>query len=200
MHVQVPNGSGEGFQVMLPSMQSGFSSGARIAAALGLAVTLSLSGCMAQGTDGADAGDDTSVETVAPKEDGAPEEDGGPEAVTEGAGYEHQDVEGLTADELVDELYPSASLSEALQDDPMEVGEEIQLWFIKEGGYNHDAQAHEGRADAGFDVGGIVVTVEDDCFAIRLLLYNNPTFYEYRSTVIPTADEARQLALDNISQ
>lgn len=200
MHVQVPNGSGEGFQVMLPSMQSGFSSGARIAAALGLAATLSLSGCMAQGTDGADAGDDTSVEMAAPKEDGAPEEDGGPEAVTAGAGYEHQDVEGLTVDELVDELYPSTSLSEALQDDPMEVGEEIAHWLATEGGYNTNASPLEGGASAVYDEGTIRVDVDGGAFVINTGLYGNPTLYEYRSTVIPTADETRQLALDNIPQ
>lgn len=194
-HGMVRNGSGEGFQVTLLSMQNGFSSGARIVAVLGLAATLSLSGCMAQGTDGADAGDDTSVETVAPKEDD------GSEVLTTGAGYEHQDVDGLTVDELVDELYPSTSLSEALQDDPMEVGEEIAHWLATEGGYNTDAHPlDESGASAVYDEGTIRVDVDGEAFVIKTGLYGNQTLYEYRSTVIPTADEARQLALDNIPQ
>lgn len=178
----------------LLSMRNGLSSGARIAAALGLAATLSLSGCMTQGTDGADAGDDTSVETVAPKEDD------GSEVMTTGAGYEHQDVDGLTVDKLVDELYPSASLSEALQDDPMEVGEEIAHWLATEGGYNTGASPLEGGASAHYDEGTIRVDVDGEAFVIKTGLYGNQTLYEYRSTVIPTADEARQLALDNIPQ
>lgn len=108
---------------------------------------------------------------------------------------------GLTVDELVDELYPNQSLDEALRTDPTEVGEEIAHWLVTEGGYNTDVKPHaDGRADAGFDVGGIVITPNGDDFHITILLYSNPNFYEYNSSVIPTVDEARQLALQNIPQ
>lgn len=108
---------------------------------------------------------------------------------------------GLTVDELVDELYPNQSLDEALHTDPTEVGEEIAHWLATDGGYNTDVKPHaDGRADAGFDVGGIVITPNGDDFHITILLYSNPNLYEYNSSVIPTVDEARQLALQNIPQ
>lgn len=108
---------------------------------------------------------------------------------------------GLTVDELVDELYPNQSLEEALHTNPTDVGEEIAHWLVTEGGYNTDVKPHaDGRADAGFDVGGIVITPNGDDFHITILLYSNPNFYEYNSSVIPTVDEARQLALQNIPQ
>ena len=50
------------------------------------------------------------------------------------------------------------------------------------------------------DEGTIRVDVDGEAFVINTGLYGNPTLYEYRSTVIPTADEARQLASDNIPQ
>lgn len=108
---------------------------------------------------------------------------------------------GLTVDELVDELYPSQSLDEALRTDPTEVGEEIAYWLVTDGGYNTDVNPHaDGRVGAGFDVGRIVITPNGDDFHITILLYSNPNFYEYNSSVIPTVDEARQLALQNIPQ
>ncbi|MBM6783637.1 hypothetical protein H6A08_04560 [Enorma massiliensis] len=186
--------------MVLLSIQKGLSSGARVAAMLGLAAILSLSGCMEQGAEDGNAGEDTSVEALPREEDDSPEEDDGLEIVTTGTGYEHQDLDGLTVDELVDELYPNKSLAEALRNDPMDIGEEIQIWMLTEGGYNTGADAYEGGANAGFDVGAIIVTAEDDGFVIQLGLYNIPTIYEYRSTVIPTVDDARQLALDNIPQ
>ena len=108
---------------------------------------------------------------------------------------------GLTVDELVDELYPNQSLDEALRTDPTDVGEEIAYWLVTDGGYNTDVKPYaDGRAGAGFDVGRIVITPNGDDFHITILLYSNPNFYEYNSSVIPTVDEARQLALQNIPQ
>lgn len=106
---------------------------------------------------------------------------------------------GLTVDELVDELYPNQSLDEALRTDPAEVGEEIAHWLATDGGYNTDAHPLNGNnASAVFDTGTIRVETNSNGFTISIGLYGNPTLYEYDTQTIPTATEAEQIALDNL--
>ena len=106
---------------------------------------------------------------------------------------------GLTVDELVDELYPNQSLDEALRTDPTEVGEEIAHWLATDGGYNTGAHPFDGsNASAVFDTGAIDVETNNSGFTISIGLYGNPTLYEYDTQVIPTATEAEQIALDNL--
>lgn len=106
---------------------------------------------------------------------------------------------GLTVDELVDELYPNQSLDEALRTDPTEVGEEIAHWLATDGGYNTGAHPFDGsNASAVFDTGAIDVETNSNGFTISIGLYGNPTLYEYDTQTIPTATEAEQIALDNL--
>lgn len=106
---------------------------------------------------------------------------------------------GLTVDELVDELYPNQSLDEALRTDPTEVGEEIAHWLATDGGYNTDAHPLNGsNASAIFDTGAIRVETNNNGFTISIGLDGNPTLYEYDTQTIPTATEAEQIALDNL--
>lgn len=106
---------------------------------------------------------------------------------------------GLTVDELVDELYPNQSLEEALRTDPTEVGEEIAYWLATDGGYNTDAHPlNDSNASAVFDTGVIHVETNNNGFTISIGLYSNPTLYEYNTQIIPTATEAEQIALDNL--
>ena len=106
---------------------------------------------------------------------------------------------GLTVDELVDELYPNQSLDEALRTDPTEVGEEIAHWLATDGGYNTDAHPLNGsNASAVFDTGAIRVETNNNGFTISIGLDGNPTLYEYDTQTIPTATEAEQIALDNL--
>lgn len=106
---------------------------------------------------------------------------------------------GLTVDELVDELYPNQSLDEALRTDPTEVGEEIAYWLATDGGYNTDAKPlNNSNASAAFDTGTITVETNNSGFTISIGLYGNPTLYEYNTQVVPTATEAEQIALDNL--
>ena len=106
---------------------------------------------------------------------------------------------GLTVDELVDELYPSQSLDEALRTDPTEVGEEIAHWLATDGGYNTDAHPlNDSNASAVFDTGAILVETNNNGFTISIGLDGNPTLYEYDTQTIPTATEAEQIALDNL--
>lgn len=108
---------------------------------------------------------------------------------------------GLTVDELVDELYPNQSLDEALRTDPTEVGEEIAHWLATDGGYNTDAHPLNGsNASAIFDTGAIRVETNNNGFTISIGLDGNPTLYEYDTQTIPTATEAEQIALDNLMQ
>lgn len=106
---------------------------------------------------------------------------------------------GLTVDELVDELYPNQSLEEALHTDPTDVGEEIAHWLATDGGYNTDAKPfNDSNASAAFDTGIISIETNNNGFTISVGLYGNPTLYEYDTQTIPTATEAEQIALDNL--
>ena len=53
---------------------------------------------------------------------------------------------GLTVDELVHELYPSSSISEAMSSDPLEVSETICDWLITDGGYSTIGAGNSGIA------------------------------------------------------
>ena len=105
---------------------------------------------------------------------------------------------GLTVDELVHELYPSSSISEAMSSDPLEVSETICDWLITDGGYSTIGAGNSGIASASFDEGGITIDSSDAGFHIYITRYNPNGIYEYDSQTIPTVDEAREIAIQNI--
>lgn len=105
---------------------------------------------------------------------------------------------GLTVDELVHELYPSSSISEAMSSNPLEVSETICDWLITDGGYSTIGAGNSGRASASFDEGGITIDSSDAGFHIYITQYNPNGIYEYDSQTIPTVDEAREIAIKNI--
>ena len=105
---------------------------------------------------------------------------------------------GLTVDELVHELYPSSSISEAMSSDPLEVSKTICDWLITDGGYSTIGADNSGIASASFDEGGITIDSSDAGFHIYITRYNPNGIYEYDSQTIPTVDEAREIAIQNI--
>lgn len=168
-------------------------------AVLALSVS-TLSGCGESGESAADAGgapatteqveDESSVSADSEPQDSAaaqPEEDA-------------QSSSGLTVDELVHELYPYSSISEAMSSDLLEVSETICDWLITDGGYATIGAGDSGRASASFDEGGITIDVSDAGFHIYITRTNPNGIYEYDSDFIPTAAEAEQIALEEIPQ
>lgn len=168
-------------------------------AVLALGVS-TLSGCGESGESAADAGgapaaaeqveDEASVSADSEPQDSAaaqPEEDA-------------QSSSGLTVDELVHELYPYSSISEAMSSDPLEVSETICDWLITDGGYAAIGAGDSGRASASFDEGGITIDASDAGFHIYITRTNPNGIYEYDSDFIPTAAEAEQIALEEIPQ
>lgn len=115
-------------------------------------------------------------------------------------GEDAQSSSGLTVNELVHELYPYSSISEAMSSDPSEVSETICDWLITDGGYATIGAGDSGRASASFDEGGITIDASDAGFHIYITRTNPNGIYEYDSDYIPTAAEAEQIALEEISQ